>query len=151
MNDSTNIRGLKVPMLLQQLVGNGRWGQLSSALLRSVLPSDMDPVVPLRTLEDMARASRSELAEHGKVFFIERSSVRGRAIELPWLDIDQAFFIAVNEIPGDDVAVALDYRLREDSPAVVASIYREGSSGTPWQEVASTFQEFAARLGLTGS
>ncbi|MEV0158134.1 hypothetical protein AB0H57_31170 [Micromonospora sp. NPDC050686] len=33
-----------------------------------------------------------------------------RLVQFAELDIDMAFLIAVNEQPGDDMAIALDYR-----------------------------------------
>jgi hypothetical protein len=43
------------------------------------------------------------------------------SLELPWLDVDKAFFIAVAQYAGDDTAVALDYRTSAFDPRVVAS------------------------------
>jgi hypothetical protein len=47
---------------------------------------------------------------------VVRGSVTGPS-DLPWLDIEQAFNIAVNRRPGDDVAIALDYRTTRLIPA----------------------------------
>lgn len=61
---------------------------------------------------------------------------RGRSQEtaagLPWLDAEQAFFIAVNRLLGDDVALALDYRA---DPRIVGSYVSTNPccmSGEPW-------------------
>jgi len=69
---------------------------------------------------------------------------------VPWLNADRAKFIAVNRVPGDDVAIALDYRADTNEPRVVASHLRGGSS-CEWFEVAATFEAFARLLGLVAA
>jgi hypothetical protein len=66
---------------------------------------------------------------------------------LPWLNADRAQFIAVNRIPGDDVAVVLDYRLDASAPRVVGSHWPHGASHE-WFEIAPDFDTFAIQLGL---
>ena len=68
---------------------------------------------------------------------------------LPWLDPKKAVFIAVNRMPGDDVAIALDYRTGPTTPRVVAS--RWDDTGSSWFEVAPTFGEFCALIGLSST
>ena len=83
---------------------------------------------------------------HSRVFHVTRGSVAGPTW-LPWLDAELAVLIAVNRIPGDDVAVALDYRSEAGNPVVVASDAWT-PSGHLWRPVASSFEEFAYKLGI---
>ena len=71
----------------------------------------------------------------------------------PWLDVEQALNIAVNRRPGDDVAIALDYRTGLSDPRVVGSDAWTGQHETGqfryvWREVAPAFSVFAEALGL---
>jgi hypothetical protein len=69
---------------------------------------------------------------------------------LPWLDAELAVFVAVNRHLGDDVAIALDYRVSRREPRVVASEYVEDEKGArfEWRRVADTFGQFAEDVGL---
>jgi hypothetical protein len=77
-----------------------------------------------------------------------RGSVLREPVELPWLDVEWAFFIAVNRMPGDDVAVALDYRGDPADPRVVGSDFWSDPRQCAWRVVAPTFSSFASALGL---
>jgi hypothetical protein len=86
------------------------------------------------------------------LFHVVRGSVAG-PVDLPWLDVEQAFDIAVNRRPGDDVSIALDYRTDPSDPRVVGSDAWTGQHQTGqfqyvWREVAPTFSAFAEALGL---
>jgi hypothetical protein len=39
-------------------------------------------------------------------------------LDLPWFDAERAVLIAVNQNPGNDVAIALDYRTDVTDPKV---------------------------------
>lgn len=69
-------------------------------------------------------------------------------LELPWLDADQAVLIAFTRNPGDDGALALDYRTDPADPCVVGSDFWTDPATCRWRVVAPTFSAFAARLGL---
>lgn len=58
--------------------------------------------------------------------------------------------IAVNANPGDDVAIALDYRTGARTPRVVASDWWSSTEPTtaPWREISKSFVEFARLLTL---
>jgi hypothetical protein len=74
-------------------------------------------------------------------------SVAG-AVELPWLDVELAFLVAVNRMPGDDVAIALDYRGDPSDPRVVASDFWTEPRQCAWRIVAPALSVFADALGL---
>lgn len=89
------------------------------------------------------------------LFHVIRGSVVGPG-DLPWLDVEQAFNIAVNRRAGDDVAIALDYRTDPSDPRVVGSdtwTSRRQPGGRVqyvWRQVAPSFSVFAQALGLLG-
>jgi hypothetical protein len=96
-----------------------------------VIPFLVDPVVFLCSPDAMAFESTGRLADdrHSSVIFhAMRGSRTAEPLELPWLDVDRSFFIAVNKWPGDDVAIALDYRSDLADPRVVASDWGAGAS-----------------------
>ncbi|WP_162907537.1 hypothetical protein [Allorhizocola rhizosphaerae] len=83
-----------------------------------------------------------------RLFRTVRGSAHGEAVELPWLDIERAVLIAVNRVPGDDVAIALDYRQDHGKPRVVASDFWTDPKQCSWRLVAPSFTAFATDLGI---
>jgi hypothetical protein len=65
---------------------------------------------------------------------------------LTWLDVDQTVLIAVNEYPGDDVALALDYRTDTANPRVVASDIWTDTTQYSWRIVTPTFTDLLTAL-----
>ncbi len=110
-----------------------------------VMPFMADPLVFLGALGVMERESRVEVA--CDALRIHRGSCTTQCSQLPWLDIENAFFIAINEHPGDDVAIALDYRLDLSVPRVVASEY-DDTRGYSWRFVARSSAHLVQRLEL---
>jgi hypothetical protein len=115
---------LGVPVLLASLLASGRWQHPGDDVLRRALPWFESPLVFLRTTGAMESASASLDADAdddwaSRYFHVTRGTEH--RLGLPWLDARTAICIAVNRIPGDDVAIALDYRGENGSPMVVAS------------------------------
>jgi hypothetical protein len=117
------------------------------------MPWFEDPLILLASLDQIQRESRSldmsaddEPSAH--LFRTLRGSRVAHAVDLPWLDIEKAVLIGVNRNPGDDVAVALDYRTDPLDPRVVASDFWTNPQQCAWRTVAPTFTELAARLQL---
>jgi hypothetical protein len=145
------VNGLPLPEILVALIGRGRWIHPGDAQLRDVIPFLVDPVVFLRSPEAMAFESTGHLADDPQssvIFHAMRGSRTPEPLELPWLDVDRSFFIAVNKWPGDDVGIALDYRSGLADPRVVASDWGTGATCL-WREVAPTFTCFIQRIGLS--
>ncbi|MFI1584400.1 hypothetical protein [Embleya sp. NPDC020630] len=117
-----------------------------------VIPWFEDPLVFVSNPEQMEFESRSMdmFADDPRcAFFREaRGSTATEPLELPWLDVEQAVLVAVNRNPGDDVALALDYRTEPADPRVVGSDFWTDPGLCRWRVVAPTFSAFAARLGL---
>jgi hypothetical protein len=153
------VRGLALPPLLAGLLDSGRWRHPGDDVLRAVVPWFEDPLVFLRS-PDAMRLGSWWLYEDGSaddprdsaLFHVVRGSVAGPG-DLPWLDVEQAFNIAVSRRPGDDVAIALDYRTDPSDPRVVGSDAwtRQPETGRiqyAWRQVAPSFSAFAEALGL---
>lgn len=151
MDDRWMVNGLPLPPLLVSIIAAGRWRHPGDEVLRAVIPF-LDGLVDFLSIESMRRESRGMLAvadTQGSATFHEARGTRSAApVELPWLDVDKAIFIAVNRIPGDDLGIALDYRTRPDDPRVLACEWLPPGSGCIWREVTGTFTEFVRRLGL---
>lgn len=141
------IRGLQVPSLLVRMISEGRWQHPGDDAIRRIMPYMVDPLVFLRSLEIMERESCVEIAEGGEPLRIHRGSKWPGQSGLPWLDIERAFFIAINQIPGDDVAVALDYRADPIVPGVIASDWTGGNECS-WRVVAESLDEFVRELAM---
>jgi hypothetical protein len=149
---SPRVRGLPLPGLLAQLLANGRWQHPGDEVLRQALPWFEGPVDFLGSTEDMERESRSQDVfaqgeRNSRFFHVTRGAADGETA-LPWLDADLAVVIAVNREPGDDIAIALDYRGDAANPAVVASDVWTEPGAYLWRSVAPSFPAFAAMLGI---
>ena len=142
------VRGLPVPTRLTQLLTDQLWQHPGDDVILRVIPFMTDPLVFPDSLDRMIAESRLGIAgAGGDPLRIHRGSQISDPSDLPWLDIERAFFIAYNKFPGDDVAVALDYRWDANTPCVVASEYTD-VNGYNWRRVADTFTAFAESLGL---
>ena len=112
-----------------------------------------DPLDFLTDVHQMSRESRSldlftDDEASSRLFRAIRGSVVAGPVELPWLDVELAVLIAINRIPGDDVAIALDYRSDETNPRVVASDFWTDPKQSAWRIVTPTFSGFASTLNL---
>lgn len=150
----TTVRGLTPPPLLIDMLVAGAWRHPGDAVMRKSIPWFEGPLVFLTSLDHMRRESRSldmfaDDDPSSEVFREVRGSVAG-PVDLPWLDVERAFLVAVNRIPGDDVAIALDYRSVPADPRVVASDFWTDPHQCAWRIVALTFGSFAEALGLLG-
>ena len=146
------VRGLVLPVLLASLLASGRWQHPGDDVLRRALPWFEDPLVFLRSAEAMELQSASLDADAdddraSRYFHVTRGT--GHRLGLPWLDARLALLIAVNRSPGDDVAIALDYRGENGSPMVVASDAWTNPNVYLWRPVAPSFDAFASMLGIT--
>ncbi|MEV7892310.1 hypothetical protein ACWD3I_45235 [Streptomyces sp. NPDC002817] len=151
--EQTEVRGLALPARLITLLREDRWHHPGDAELARLIPWFEDPLDFLRSTKEMERESRPlDLLADDPVSYALfrqiRGSTRPAPVELPWLDIEQALLIAVNRRPGDDVALALDYRTDPADPRVVGSDFWTNPRQCAWREVAPAFSAFADELGL---
>lgn len=143
------VRGLALPDRLMALVDAGRWRHPGDAVLADVIPWFASPLDFLSTPEVMEWESGSMDVLADNAFLREARGSRAPVpLELPWLDVEQAVLIAVNRIPGDDVAPALDYRSDPSNPRVVGSDCWTDPRVCQWRFVAPAFSSFAASLGF---
>lgn len=78
------------------------------------------------------------------------SEYRGALVgerELPWADVEKLIFIVVNERPGDDVGIALDYRTGIDTPRVIGMDWHSGKNCI-YREISQSFEEFVELLEI---
>lgn len=153
---TVRVRGLVVPDLLLVLLREGRWTHPGESAFVRVMPSFHDPLEFLVSTEQMERESQAldrliQDDETAELFRLAREAASTGPVELPWLDVDRAFFIAMAQYAGDDTAVALDYRTSSTDPRVVASDVWTSSAPYTWRTVAETFSEFVAELRLDGA
>ena len=120
------VHGLVVPDLLLVLLREGRWNHPGELAIARVMPWFRDPLDFLGSTQQMERESQSldrliQDDEMAALFRFAREPTATGPVELPWLDVDRAFFIAMARCAGDDTAVALDYRTGSSDPRVIAS------------------------------
>ncbi|MFI6008394.1 hypothetical protein ACIBAG_06140 [Streptomyces sp. NPDC051243] len=147
------VRGLALPDRLTSALRRGRWQHPGDVAMRALIPWFEEPLDFLLTPTEMTRESRSldmfaDDPRSSELFREVRGSQRRAPVELPWLDIEQAVLIAVNRRPGDDVALALDYRTDPSDPRVVGSDFWTNPRQCAWRTVAPAFSVFADALGM---
>ncbi|MFB8440625.1 hypothetical protein ACFC7A_16430 [Streptomyces niveus] len=146
------VRGLALPALLTSLIERDLWRHPGDAVLAKAIPWFKDPLVFVSNPEQMAYASQSMdmFADdpHSAFFRQARGSRSVAPLELPWLDVDQAVLIATTRNPGDDGALAFDYRTDPSDPRVVGSDFWTDPLLCQWRAVAPTFSCFVSSLGL---
>jgi hypothetical protein len=136
------------------MLAAGQWRHPGDDVMREVIPWFEGPLVFLNSVDHMWRESRpldmfADDTRSSELFRAARGSVAG-PVDLPWLDVERAFLIAVNRMPGDDAAVALDYRSDPSDPRVVASDFWTDPHQCAWRMVTPTFSAFADALALPG-
>lgn len=151
--EKSMVRGLVLPVQLTSLLCQGRWCHPGDAEMARLIPWFEDPLDFLANTEQMTRESRSmdRFAddEGSSALFREiRGSSQQAAVELPWLDVEQAVLVAVNRHAGDDVALALDYRSNPADPCVVGSDFWTNPRQCEWRPVTPTFSAFVHALSL---
>lgn len=117
------------------------------------MPWFEDPLDFLTNTERMERVSRSldmfaDDPRSSELFRAVRGSTRRAPVEPSWLDVEQAVLVARNRMAGDDVALALDYRIDPSDPRVVGRNFWTNPRQYEWRMVAPTFSGFADALGL---
>lgn len=143
------INGLPIPRLLLTLIEQDQWRHPGDAVIREIIPFFREPVDFLANMEEMSQESTGHLEDMEEDLFYERrSSKDARARALPWRDLDRSFLIAVNREPGDDIAIALDFRSAVEDPRVIATNWHTGTRGCVWQLVSPAFSDFVRRCGL---
>jgi hypothetical protein len=146
------IRGrLPLPPLLKQLLAAGRWKHPGEDALRRIVPFIQDPLCFLTSHRSMLFESGPLMGpnETENALFCEYRGSAMPARDLPWIDVEQTLFVIVNERPGDDVGIALDFRTGKANPRVVAGDWHsKDDGGLIYREVAPTFPDFAWSLGF---
>jgi hypothetical protein len=161
---SITIRGHKLPLLLCQLIEEGKWHPLQElprkefysllneagvrqfpVVMIDVQEMNHDGLVDLYQEGKTWIRSQEELEEQEKIYGMASSKKVGTDIEeIFTLDIDNAVCIALNT---DEDLVYLDYRLNPDNPRVLASEWID-EEGNKWRVIAPDFETFARKLGL---
>ncbi|GIH19675.1 hypothetical protein [Rugosimonospora africana] len=150
MDEDWQVNGLPLPDLLVRLLKSGRWQQPGDEALRQLIPWFHDPLDFMLTLDELRLHNRliAESADTMRFFCVGRGSA-AQPIAMPWLDLDQAVYIAICRYAGDDIALALDYRSSSTDPRVLATdtvtLSRQQVS---WRQVTPTLSEFVDALHL---
>jgi hypothetical protein len=145
------MHNLPLPPLLIELINQRRWIQPSAEFFERIVPFCPEPMILLPSIEEIyfETAGIYEYAPLiADLIHIKLGSRSNIPLALPWLDIEQAYFIAVNRIPGDDIGIALDYRTSNIDPRMVASDWSDDSQGCVWREISPTFSQFVRLMEL---
>ncbi|MER7420401.1 hypothetical protein ABT346_27080 [Micromonospora peucetia] len=145
------INELPLPGPLIRLISSSRWRHPGDWALRQLTPWLDDPLDFMTTIDELRLHNRliAQLdADTMQFFQIGRGSA-GQPIAMPWLDLDQAVFIAVCRYAGDDIAVTLDYRTSPTDPRVLATDTATiAQQHLSWRQVTPTLSQFINALHL---
>ena len=148
------VRGLVLPAALASLLASGRWQHPGDDVIRRALPWFEAPLhfLPsVSAVESQSRVLDTDADDDwsSRYFHVTRRTREpGHYLPLPWLDAGLALIIAVSRDPGDDLAIALDYRSEDGSPVVVGSDAWTYPRGHLWRPIAPSFDAFASMLGI---
>ncbi|MFF3562530.1 hypothetical protein ACFYXS_21065 [Streptomyces sp. NPDC002574] len=121
----STVRGLALPERLAALIDRDLWHHPGDAVSAEVVPWFEDLLAFVSDAEQMDLASRSMdlfADDPHCAFFRQARGSRGTVpLDLPWLDVEHAVLIAITRNPGDDGALALDYRTDPSDPRAVGS------------------------------
>ncbi|MGC4809732.1 hypothetical protein ACLQ29_04280 [Micromonospora sp. DT228] len=150
MNDRWQINGLPLPDPLIDLIESGRWRHPGDEVLRHLIPWLDDPLDFMTTIDELRLQNRltAQLDSDTMGFFHIGRGSAGRPVVMPWLDLDQAVFIAVCRYAGDDISIALDYRTNPSDPRVLATAVIPAARHCSWRQVTPTFTQFVDALHL---
>lgn len=139
---------LPLPQKLVEMIGSGRWVHPGDDVMLTKVPFIRDPLVFLDTKDKMLFESgplmRPDEIEN-EMFCEYRGSVVGKRA-LPWIDVEQTLFVICNKWPGDDVGIALDYRIGKSPRVVGSDCY--SSKNSVYREISPSFDAFVQLLGL---
>ncbi|TQJ22477.1 hypothetical protein FBZ33_2730 [Micromonospora sp. A202] len=151
MNNDWQVNGLPLPGPLIRLLNSGRWRHPGDRALRQLIPWLDDPLDFMTTIDELCLHNRliAQLDAGTMQFFQIRRGGAGQPIAMPWLDLDQAVFIAECRYAGDDIAVALDYRTSPIDPRVLATDTATlAQQHLSWRQVTPTLSQFIDALHL---
>lgn len=151
MNNHWQINGLPLPDPLIRLLKSGRWRHPGDHALHQLIPWLDDPLDFMTTIDGLNLLNRliSQMDAGTMEFFQIGRGSAGQPIAMPWLDLDQAVFIAECRYAGDDIAVALDYRTNTTDPRVLATDTATiAQQHLSWRQVTPTLSQFIDALHL---
>ncbi len=139
--------------LLLRLIASGDWKQPTDKQIETIAPFfNGEPLDFLTTVESIKRTSRLTFDTERKVDTMFREYIGSLCLlpkQLPWRDVEQSLLIAVCRNPGDDIAIALDYRTSQTNPRVIGSNWTPHTSRITWQVITPTFTEFLEKLDIS--
>jgi hypothetical protein len=140
---------LPLPPLLIEMMKDGRWNHLGTTVIKRIAPFIKEEL-EFRTSQYQIPTEECLMGpneDQNEIFHEYRGSRFIDTRELPWIDIEKSALIAINRIPGDDVAIALDYRTSITDPRVIGSEWIDGNNcGCFWREISSSFTVFAKMM-----
>ncbi len=137
----------ELPPLLIEMMNDGRWVHPGSGAMARIAPFIEEELVFRTSMYEIPIGHECLMGpeeNQNEIFHEYRGSKFTGERELPWIDVERSALIAINRIPGDDIALALDFRTSTTNPRVVGNEWSDG--GYSWREVAPTFDAFAKTL-----
>lgn len=144
------VKGLNIPNKLIELI-NRKDEIFHLENFSLAFPFLTFPINFLESIEEIKGISEDNYLLNEDFWGIKSSQSKGKYIDLPWLDYDKSLFIAINKFPGEDLAIALDYRLNENQPRVVASDFNEKYPHCEWHVIAKSFDDLLEKLHFSPS
>ena len=137
---------LPLPPLLLEMMEDGRWNHPGTEVITQLAPFIREEL-EFRTSQNQIQTEECLMGPdeaENELFHEYRGSRISAPRDLPWIDIEKSALIAINRIPGDDIAIALDYRTSMTDPRVIGTEWIDGiNCGCFWREISSSFTALA--------
>ncbi|MDF1754782.1 MAG: hypothetical protein P1U89_18495 [Verrucomicrobiales bacterium] len=138
---------LTLPKELVRMLNTGSWKHPGDTILSELIPFIRDPIEFRTSIDPNHRDYLLGEDQIEDEIFREYRGSSSVERSLPWRDVELSILIAINKIPGDDIAIGLDFRTSNVDSRVIANEWIDGpEQGCYWREVAPTFSDFAFRL-----
>ena len=127
------VKDLRIPEELQAVLNTSELQDLVVNELSSKFSFLEFPMEFLQSLEEIRLLSSDQTFLIEEYWNVRSSQNLNKEIDLPYLDFDNSLMIAINKYPGEDLAIALDYRSNPDVPCVVGSNFNKEDGGCEWK------------------
>lgn len=114
-----------------------------------LIPFLKEPMIFLESQEQIKTVHENSKDLLKEPIFAIKEGSSFETISLPFLDYNKCIFIAINKYPGDDLAIALDYRENNKEPRIIASDFTGNYTYCEWRVVFNNFNDFYQKLMLT--
>ena len=140
------INNLVFPRELRSVVEQQSQDVLPLNKISTLYPFLNYPMRLLASFDEIKGLSINEYFLNEKFWGIGVCNGTKKYNSLPFLDFEQYLIIAINQYPGEDLVIALDYRVDAKNPRVVASNFNGKYSHCEWVVIFDSSDLFLQKI-----